>query len=252
METPTPVLLAFHGLRGVGKDTTIQFVSDWAAESDPAPSVVRRGFADKMKLAFARQFFPGINQREAIIWCDKYKNSDRIFRVPGFDNGMYSHDLTFRDCMDQFATESAREVYGDDHWVDMLLPPGYDKIWTSWPNWWFSFASKLDENTMGVPEYCCINDLRADNEVARVKEIPNSLCIKIKRKDREAEVRAQYEGTPHLFARELPDELFDIIIVNNDNNMDQARRRTRSMMNVIRSDGPESIKRGSPLPWRIT
>ena len=70
----TPVLLAFHGLRGVGKDTTIQFARDWAAKSDPAPSVVRRGFADKMKWAYMRMWVPDCTMEWAINFIDQYKN----------------------------------------------------------------------------------------------------------------------------------------------------------------------------------
>ena len=156
--------------------------------------------------------------------------------------------------MDQFATESAREVYGDDHWVDMLLPLGDTAVsrGTGYPKWWESFEFHYPDFP-GVANICCINDLRAHNELVRIDQIPNSLKVKIKRRDREEQVRAQYGiNKVHLFAQELPDELFDVVINNSDNDMGNAYLRTKLMMDEINRNGVASIKRGNPLPWRIT
>lgn len=271
-EWTEPVLLALHGLRGVGKDTTIQLARDWVAESDPTLSVVRGAFGDKMKWAYMRQWVPTCTQQWAIDFIDQYKNDteaacagiyvtddgvllDNKKLMEGNDEDYpftFIPPVIFRNHMDQFATESAREVYGDDFWVDQLLPLGMDRVWPLMPAWHGSFLVKRDENTMVPASFAFIADLRAHNEMERVKQLPNSLCVKIKRKDREAEVRAAYEGREvHLFSRELPDSVFDVIINNDDNNMDNAKIRTRLLMHEIVANGVASIKRGLPRPWVI-
>jgi hypothetical protein len=156
--------------------------------------------------------------------------------------------------MDQFATESARDIYGEDHWVDMLLPKQDDRHVEGWRESFMTPPKTPDDDPYSIADICCINDLRAENEVIRVKSIPNSLCVKIKRRDREAEVRAQYAAQGrdiHLFAQELPDGFFDVIIYNDDNDMDNAYLRTKLMMGEIERNGIQSIKRGHPIPWEI-
>lgn len=248
----------------MGKDTTIQFIRDWAAKSDPTPSVVRRGFADKMKWAYMRMWVPDCTMEWAVDFIDQYKNNPNAVCIgitsmltddkAAISSSVFIPSVVFRNHMDHFATESAREVYGDDHWVDMLLPLGDTAVsrGVGYPKWYESFESHHDPEGPDVAHICCINDLRAHNEVARVEQIPNSLKVKIKRRDREEEVRAQYgPHKVHLFAQELPDELFDVVIVNNDNDMDNARNRTYNLMHQIRHSGVAAIKRGIPSPWVI-
>jgi hypothetical protein len=226
--------------------------------SDPALSAVRRGFADKMKWAYMRQWVPDCTQEWAIDFIEQHKNNPDAEVYGRLMNGglavQFIPPVNFRDHMNQFATESAREVYGDDHWVDQLLPAEPDA--RNPEGWHGSFLTppKTDDDwPYSIADYCVITDLRAENEVERVKQL-GGLCVKIKRRDSEEKQRRYYEERgedPHLFASELPESLMDVVINNDDNDMEEARRRTNLLMNEIKRNGIDSIKRGLPRPWRI-
>lgn len=231
---PGPILIGIHGARGAGKDTTAGFIKELAAASEPALSVVRRGFADYPKWAFARQFFPDISLAEAVAWCDKHKDTDmHVVVEPKRRPYMHQAEVQFRDCMNQFATESARELYGDNFWVDRLLPldpPGLYPIGSPHLSWRNNFRVRGK-----VADICPITDLRADNEMERIRVL-RGFCVKVRRKDAEDAQRRYYEERgiePHLFARELPDEVFDYIINNDDNDMGAALARTDVVLSHI-------------------
>jgi hypothetical protein len=231
----TPILIGIHGAKGTGKDTTARFVKEWAEASEPVLSAVRRGFADKPKWAFARQFMPDITQEEALKWVDDFKNTHHSIWYPF---GKNLKEVQFRQALDQFATESAREIYGQDFWTDQLLPKGEDRIWKGMPLWHTNFLVKLDENTAGPADFCLIPDLRVEDEVQRIKAL-GGLCWKVRRKDAENAVHEEFRKLgrePHLFHQDLPDELFDVIFVNDDNDMLRSQQRVNNVL-ALMSEG---------------
>jgi hypothetical protein len=259
-----PSLIALHGARGAGKDTTFDFIQKWCAKSDPALSAVRRGFADYMKWAYMRMWVPGCTMEWAIDFIDQWKNdpdatcigvSVELMEDQAWAKSqVFIPGVNFRDHMNQFATESAREIYGDDHWVDILLPK---EPTNNNPEGWRGHFLVPPRSEADFPysfaHFAVITDLRADNEMERVAQL-GGLRVKIKRRDAEEKQRRYYEERgedPHLFARELPDDQFDVIINNDDNNMESAYIRTAHLMHEINYNGIASIKRGVPIPWRI-
>lgn len=248
-----PILIGIHGVKRAGKDTTASFITDWAGEQSPVLSVRRRGFADKAKWAFARQFFPGISMDDALEWVDKFKEGTARFYYP---DPFVSPEIDweyqsqhFRDVMAQFATDGARDIYGDDFWVDQLLPmtqhfpfdisdPKYQHR-VGYPHWWEEFKHEFglcawrppDADPLEpvqVADICLITDLRFPNEVKRIHKL-QGYCFKIKRKDAEDEViqQARERGREvHRSELGIPDDFFDAVIDNSDNDMDKARERT--------------------------
>jgi hypothetical protein len=259
-----PILIALHGARNAGKDTTFHFIQEWCAKSDPAFSAVRGSFADRVKWAYMRQWVPACTMQWAIDFTDQYKNNPLAQCVAIIDDEDDKHRLpvfiepvNFRDHMNQFATESAREVYGEDHWLDMLLPVHRYGPHGEEPAWWGNFTIPPIEYDNGqvrnVAHFAVITDLRAPNEMARIEAL-GGLKVKLRRRDAEQAERRYYEEQGierHLFASELPDEEFDVIIDNSDNDMHMSYLRTKLMMGEIQRNGVESIKRGRPAPWRI-
>lgn len=254
---PEPILIGIHGIRGVGKDTTANFIKEFVAASDPPLRAERRGFADKMKWAYMRQWFPTITMAEAIAFVDKWKNDPNaklsgVWSKPveeGSDKlfvSTFIPPITMREAMDQFATEGARQIYGEDFWIEQLLPRGNDRLYTENPAWWYSFTYKVDENSFDVADICIVADVRVENEVDLVREHGGWL-VKVKRVDVEQKVAESYadKGYVHQFARPLDDMLFDFVINNNDNNLVNARDRTETMMRYImrgeRWEGPMTI-----------
>ena len=258
-----PSLIALHGARGAGKDTTFDFIVKWGAKFDPALSAVRGSFADRMKWAYMRMWVPNCTMQWAIQFVDAHKNNQsasirghrlrevaEIPRVPE----VFLGPINFRDHMNQFATESARSIYGDDHWVDMLLPlhPS-DRNPEGWRGNFLVPPRSAEEDPYSFAHFAVITDLRVENEMNRVRAL-DGLLVKIRRRDAEDAQRSYYEAQgipPHLFSTELPDELFDVILNNDDNDMDKSYLRTYHMMNEIRRNGIASIQRGVPRPWRL-
>jgi hypothetical protein len=201
-----PILIVLHGVKRAGKNTTADRIERFVAENFPALRVAQRGFADYAKLAFARQFFPKIEMAEAIAWVDKYKESDRIFRVPGIDT--YAHDVPFRQGLAHFATEGARDIYGDDFWVDLLLPTNVYMDETDQP----TFPAWREE--FFHADICLVTDNRFANEVVRTKMLGGQ-AWKIKRKEAEDAVIAEAAAQGREIHRSelgLPDELFDVVL----------------------------------------
>lgn len=241
-----PILLGIHSVKGGGKDTTAGFIKDLVSQSEPPLSFAKRGFADKAKWAYARQFFPQISEQDAVVWVDNYKNTDAVIAYPdGLDRDELSYLHTpFRLHMAQFATDSAREIYGKNHWVDQLLPTRmtFDENDLPFlPAWVLNFLVQDEnpkpwhESSQYMTDVCAITDERFDNEVERV-HVLGGYNVKIRRHDAEMAVieEARLEGREvHVSELGLPDEKFDIIIVNDDNDMTRARERTAVAFELI-------------------
>lgn len=236
-----PILIGIHGVKRAGKDTTANFIEEWAARQVPALSTCRRGFADKVKLAFARQFFPDITMERAIAWCDEHKLSESAHFRGCDKQGDFMPPTQFRDAMRQFSTEGARDVYGFDFWVDMLLPLNIlesDPVHV--PVWQRNFEGRYHDGTIRpqkvyLADICMITDLRFENELHRIKKL-GGLCWKVRRKEAEEAVIAEAKaaGKPvHRSELGLHDCLFDEVLNNDDNDLVLARHRTEIALNML-------------------
>jgi hypothetical protein len=246
-----PALIALHGVKGAGKDTAFDFIVKWCAGRSQPLSAVRRGFGDKVKWAFARQFFPQISEEDAIKWANEFKNSDRIFRVPGVI--VYSVDVTFRQAIAQFATESARDIYGWDFWVDQVLPlEPTDKHPEGWRGHFMVPPRTVEDDPYSFAHYAVMTDLRFPNEMERIRAL-GGLTVKVKRRVAEQAVieEAECQGRDvHESELGLPDDMFDVVI-NNDRDLDDLYRSVVLLAHEVDYNGIASIKRGVPIPWRI-
>lgn len=244
----TPILIGLHGVKRSGKNTTAGFIAEWAGAQSPALSALERGFADKAKWAFARQFFPTITMVQAIKWVDTFKDSragisypTSIGPKPGEVNYM---SVLFRQALAQFATEGGRDIYGDDFWVDQLLPfnppdwkkPNVNQLWTNE----FLVPLQPGADQLGKPaDYCLITDQRFENEVHRIHAL-GGFSVKIRRKDAEDAVieQARQQGREiHRSELGLPDDMFDYVINNDDNDLVKARERAMQMLKVLERRG---------------
>jgi hypothetical protein len=119
-----------------------------------------------------------------------------LIKIDGVD-AEFIPPVNFRDHMNQFATESAREIYGDNHWVDILLPlqptPHNPE---GWPGSFLVAPRSEADFPYSFAHFAVITDLRAYNELGRVKEL-GGLCVKIKRRDAEEEGAPLLRGEGH-------------------------------------------------------
>lgn len=209
------ILIGLHGVKGSGKDTTADFIEEFVAESDLGLLAVRRGFADKAKWAFMRQFIPDITMADALKIVDRFKNDPEAYinfpTVSLVGTQAFQGQITFRNGLAQFATEGGREIYGEDHWVDQLLHP--NGVW---------------EQEFDYADFCMITDLRFPNELKRIQQY-GGVNIKIRRKDAEdavIEEAARQGREVHASELGIPDEQFDYVINNDDNDLALAKDRT--------------------------
>lgn len=155
-----PVLLGLTGRKGSGKDTVFRLLRE---EADDLGLVVsRRGFADLLKLSFCRIFEPFANVEDAVAWCDKLKVDGYVDAT--IESGVGEH-LTGRLALQRYGTEAHREVFGEDFWIDALLPLG--NPFRSEP---FGSAPWVENFLVdgAVPSICVVTDVRFDNEASRV------------------------------------------------------------------------------------
>ena len=129
-----------------GKDTVAQMIIDHYPGE-----VKRQGFADALKLSAARIFDPEIDLEAAVALCNELKVSGLITATRRWEQGGVTgretlSQLTGREFLQRFGTEAHRDVFGEDFWLNAVLP-----------------ADRDDCDLLVIP------DVRFENEAARVK-----------------------------------------------------------------------------------
>lgn len=169
------LLLGITGTRGSGKGVVAQYVAEWAAEHGLL--AVDRGFADMLKWAMARIFWPEISRDDAIAWANMFKNASGG-AVSAFVAGrpddvpMATVTISGRELFQHGGTEMGRELFGANFWVEQLLPSGLVKLEfgeEECPAWWGSFLATGSKNG-AIPDIGTVSDLRFQNEVVRILE----------------------------------------------------------------------------------
>lgn len=170
-------LLALHGRRGAGKDTAFGYIQGWCAER--GLRAVRRGFADYVKWSFVRMFVPDMSMSEAVMWSDRLKHCGSL-RVLDWttdpethEETKLSHEIPMRLAFQRFATEGHRDIFGEDFWVDALLPTTtFEMNGEEHFNWEHNFdLGSVLSQAEGPPDFCVITDLRFENEAKRVHQL---------------------------------------------------------------------------------
>lgn len=226
-------LIGLNGRRGAGKDTAFGLLHQWLSER--GVSSARRGFADALKLSFARMFIPTISLDEAVIWCDELKQDADLGRDPSFltvrwggasDDGTVTHvehRITGRQALQRYGTEGHRDVFDDNFWVDALLPTDavYDENENeTGPRWpWnfvgFSVSSFLQDSQ--PPDVAFVTDCRFPNEAQRIRELDGKVWALMPVGWPEREQDGHASETP------LPDDLVSRYIRNPFDDLDGFR-----------------------------
>lgn len=207
------VLIGLHGRLGSGKDTAFGYIHEWAAER--GVHAARRGFADMLKHSFARLFIEDCSIDEGVAWCDRIKFDGHLtIREERADNptdpdsqlSALEHRITGRKALQRYGTEAHRQVFGEDFWVDALLPIGDSGLRGSPPAWEGNFHTPL--YPAEAQQIACITDLRFENEARRIRELGGQIW-KINRPG-----RGGNGIIPHASEVELPNSLVDVGIGN--------------------------------------
>lgn len=112
-------IIGFCGPAGAGKDTVAQLVADATSGT-----VVRQGFADALKVSAARALgFEGV-PIDCVDFCNDLKTTGTVVVHRGRGSGPLR--LTGRKYLQRYGTEAHRDVFGQDFWLDAVLPEGRD------------------------------------------------------------------------------------------------------------------------------
>lgn len=194
-------LLGITGAKGSGKGSVAEFVAEWANQRGLLS--VDRGFADKLKWAMARLFWPYISLEDALEWANDFKNDPEgavVLCALGDENPIKV--LSGRELLQHGGTEMGRGIFGDNFWVDQLLP--HDEMW-------FRMFAKIGNSPeMGgefeiIPEIGTISDLRFENEALRIKDLGGMIWHVD---------RPGFEPDGHASEKPMPADLVDAIITN--------------------------------------
>jgi len=118
------MIIGLHGALQSGKDTAYNLIEQ---EFGHERKVLRRAFADPLKVSAARSFgFEGTDE-EAVAWCNALKESGQVrWDWDGTSANGYlipkSTTISGRQFFQYYGTEGHRNVFGTDFWVDASLP----------------------------------------------------------------------------------------------------------------------------------
>ena len=215
------ILIGITGRRGAGKDTAFRFIQEWVGER--GVSAGRRGFADLVKQSFARLFIPDASIDESVTWCDeiKFKGQIEIFWEEGDilrgTRTEVRHKISGRTALQRQGTESHRDVFDKNFWVDALLPTGTfidENDLPVGPKYPWNFRGPLQ---MEAPQVCVVTDTRFDNEAERIRQL-KGINLAITRD-------TGFDDT-HESEMGVMGELVDFTIVN-DGGLDEFRAQVR-------------------------
>lgn len=199
------LLIGLSGFKGTGKNT----VADYLCEKH---GFQQAAFADKLKDAVCALFDIS---RERLEWLKNNRSHSKGSGIEdcvivgyrsGFNMGGWVSYPTpipqsMRVFLQRFGTEMGRDIFGQDFWLDQLLPP---------INWW-----------AGKPTV--ITDTRFENELTRIKDL-GGFNIRI--------VRPSFEGDGHASEVEPPAHLIDCVI-RNEGSLDELYAAVETALDVV-------------------
>lgn len=198
-------LIGLNGRMRSGKDTAVEFIRSeanafFAASERRTPVVQRTGFADKLKLsaALALGFRPD-SVEEAVDICNSIKEYGRVRTY--HEPGPTLMDISGRLFLQLYGTESHRDVFGDNFWVDALLPLRISKVTER--------VRPVDDLFPDV-DVLVVTDCRFENEAQRILDLGGEVW----RIDAEQRLGPLPEGS-HPSEHGLPDSLVTRTVRNN-------------------------------------
>lgn len=190
------MLIGLTGCKGVGKNTAANFLEGYT----------QLAFADKLKEAVANLF--GITPEVV----DEFKEISLKDNLPVVEVALQQYNTTewhysWREFLQRFGTEMGRNTFGQNFWVDLLLP--LPQV----------LADAEDiVNTV-------VTDVRFPNEAVRIKLLGGAI-IEI--------LRPGHEPDGHASEKPLPSDLVDIRL-NNNGTLDDLRNRIQAAITALES-----------------
>jgi len=137
------MIIGLTGLKGSGKDTVGAYlVKQYGFE--------RRSFADKLKESAAALF------DTSPVYFDEWKNDPTAIMKITTNEGLTTQvSMTVRSFLQRYGTEAHRDVFGEDFWIDQVLPVGG------------YYAGRA----------IVVTDVRFENEENRIVQLGGQICV---------------------------------------------------------------------------
>ena len=203
-------LVGINGYARSGKDTVCAFVEELTE------GVFKRAaYADKMKIMAARSLGFDRPEDELIELMDSIKLHGSIstfYDEPANpstnteDNAVF-HFVTGREFLQNFG-EHGRQTFGEDFWIDLVLPPRFYSLKEPYP---------------GV-DVLVVTDCRHSNEARRVLDYDGEIWHV---------VRPGVESDGHITETRLPAWLIDRTIIN-DGSLEHLRAQVKEALDADR------------------
>jgi hypothetical protein len=208
----TKRIIGVSGLKTAGKDTTYSIVADLV------PGTKRAAFADKLKIMAMRALGYDGSPAELVALANKIKEDGGQVNSCYLDNAPFSGSLqpfgvniTGREYLQRFGGH-ARELFGENFWVDQVLPEPPSQMATA-NNLrnaaiYSRMAAIIDPWTLkprGNFTTLCVTDVRYPNEAERVLALDGEVW---------EVVRPGLEPDGHASEVPLPRELVTRVIDN--------------------------------------
>lgn len=187
------MIVGLCGRKNAGKDTVAAYLmKEYQFE--------RRAFADSLKRSVAALF--DIDPTA----IERLKNDDgAVISLVGFGsrypNKEVSVGMTFRHFLQRYGTESHRDVFGPNFWVDQILPVGA-----------FYSGRKI-----------VVTDVRFDSEVDRIHELGGHVVL----------IDRPQANDVDDHSSEQPEKLEHDIVIQNDSTLESLHKATRDMLDWL-------------------
>jgi hypothetical protein len=204
------MIIAFNGFKRHGKNTAAAFAAELLDEQFQTCTLV--GFADKLKLAAARALgFHNLDAAGAVALMDQFKENGTL-EVTNPDS-LVLKLISGREYLQWFGTEVGRDVFGENFWVDQVLP-AQQRPESEW-------AREAVHRKYGT-DHVLVTDCRFPNEAQRVKDLGGKV-IEV--------FRPALKGASdaHSSEKPLPGGLVDYLIVN-DTDLGTLRMRVEQAL----------------------
>lgn len=186
------ILIGINGYKDSGKDSTAGYIQKWT-EAHRLEFAVQ-AFADRMVLSMMRSLGLATNLNDARVIYDSFKkNGGILVEVPDLNISM---EISGRQFAKWYGTEGHRDVFGDDFWIDLILP---QPEWGLW-DWRESFRPRGDV----FAHVAVVSDVRFVNEAERVRALGGEIW----------NVDRGLGPDDHSSEQPLPKELIDVWIDN--------------------------------------
>lgn len=110
------IVIGLHGYAQCGKDTACKILQEQLENR----RVVRDAFADRLKVSAMRALGDTGTDEELVELANRFKDSGSIYF--GEDDDLSDYRISGREYLQFYGTEAHRDVFGQDFWLDAVLP----------------------------------------------------------------------------------------------------------------------------------